>query len=383
MKRIISLMLLISCFIASAQNLQVQNMINYTRNKDYVKAKESADAAAQHESTRTSSKMWMNRGNVFKAIYSDTSKKVNDIDSEAQEKALEAYINCLKYDKDNIYKDDVKGSIVITGSAVNKKANYYKYNKQFEKAQYCYELLEQALPYDFDQGLKRQNVTKEYVMFGKYDLYQKAGNAQKAKEFADKLIEIKYKDPKIYTDMVNLSLTQKDTAAALAYIEKGKLLFEDNMDLITSELNIYLVRKKTDELKQKLVTAIELTPDNEILHFVLANLYKGTKQNEDAEKEYLKAIEINPNYEPANYNLAVLYYSAGKEWNDKLNALGYKDPKTKEYETKSNDNFKKAVTYFEASYDLTKDEGSKANTKKVLRQLCLRLGDNEKAEKYK
>ena len=383
MKKIIALLLLISCFIASAQNLQVQNMINYTRNKDYVKAKESADAAAQHESTKTSSKMWMNRGNVFKAIYSDTSKKVNDIDSEAQEKALEAYINCLKYDKDNIYKDDVKGSIVITGSAVNKKANYYKYNKQFDKAQYCYELLEQALPYDFDQGLKRQNVTKEYVMFGKYDLYQKAGNAQKAKEFADKLIEIKYKDPKIYTDMVNLSLTQKDTAAALAYIEKGKLLFEDNMDLITSELNIYLVRKKTDELKQKLVTAIELTPDNEILHFVLANLYKGTKQNEDAEKEYLKALEINPNYEPANYNLAVLYYSAGKEWNDKLNALGYKDPKTKEYETKSNDNFKKAVTYFETSYDLTKDEASKANTKKVLRQLCLRLGDGEKAEKYK
>ncbi len=323
--------------------------------------------------------MWMNRGHVYKAIYSDTSKKVRDIDPEAEEKALESYINCLKYDKDNVYKDEVKGDIVRSGAAVKRKADFYKYNKQYDKAIYCYELLEAALPYDFDSGLKRQNVTKEYVMYGKYDLYQRSGNSQKAKELADKLIEIKYKDPKIYTDMIALSFAQKDTAAALAYIDKGKILFEDNMDLITAELNIYIARKKTDELKAKLLAAIEISPDNEVLHFVLANLYKGTKQMDAAEKEYLKALELKPDYEPANYNLGVLYYSAGKDWNDKLNALPLKDPKTKDYEAKSNENFKKAVGYFETSYEVTKDP----NTKKVLRQLCLRLGETEKADKYK
>src|SRR5437870_5883931 len=93
---------------ASAQDIQVQNMVNYLRNKDYPKAKAAADLAAAHESTRGKAKTWMYRGNVYKAIY-DTSAR-DQLDTEAEEKALEAYVNCLKLDKDNVYKDDVKGN---------------------------------------------------------------------------------------------------------------------------------------------------------------------------------------------------------------------------------------------------------------------------------
>src|SRR6218665_1264869 len=243
----------------------------------------------------------------------------------------------------------------------------------------AYDLLETALPYDFDGGIKRNNITKEKLMYYRFQVYKLAGDVAKTKEGANKLIEIKYKDPQIYTDMVKISLMDKDTAAALSYIDKGKLMFEDNMDLITSELDIYIARKKTDVLKERLRSAIEVSPDNEVLHFVLANLYKGTNNFADAEKEYLKSIELKADYEPAVYNLGVLYYSSGKEWNDKLNALPPKDPKTKEYETKSNDYFKKAAGYFETSYEVTKDK----RTRQILRQLCLRLGETEKAEKYK
>lgn len=384
MKKIVAFLFILLVTGLFAQNMQVQNMSNYLRNKDYAKAKEAADAAAVHESTKTSAKMWMYRGNVYKAIYADTSKKVRDIDPMAEEKALDAYINCMKYDKDNIYKDNnnednIKGSLVSAAAATKRKAGFYVYNKEYDKALYCYDLLEQALPYDFDQGMKRQNITKEKIMYEKFELYKSAGNKEKTKEFANKLMDMKYKDPKIYTDMVKLSLLDKDTSSALNYIEKGKQMFEDNMSLIGTEIDIYMARKKTDVLAGKLKSAIELAPDNEVLHIVLADIYRKTGKFEDAEKEYQKALEIRPDSEPANYNLGVLYYSAGKEWNDKLNALPLKDPKTKEYEAKSNEYFKKSVGYFEASYDVTKD----AATKKILRQITLRLGDTEKAEKYK
>lgn len=379
MKKIITLLFLSFAIVAVSQNLQIQNMSNYLRSKDFDKAKVSADAAALHESTKTSSKMWLYRGNVFRAIYSDTSKKIRDLDLEAEEKALDAYINCLKYDKDVIYKEDAKGPLVMAAAATRNKANYYKQNKEFEKALYCFDLLEMSLPYDFDQGIKRNNITKEKLIFDKFEMYKYAANKEKTKEYANKLIDLKYKDARIYTDMVKISMLDKDTTSALAYIEKGKTMFEDNMDLITSELDIYIARKKTDVLKDKLKNAIEVSPDNEILHFVLANLYKGTNQIEDAEKEYLKAIELKSDYEPANYNLGVLYYSSGKDWNDKLNALSMKDPKAKDYEAKSNEYFKKAVSYFETSFEATKDK----KTKQILRQLCLRLGETEKAEKYK
>jgi tetratricopeptide (TPR) repeat protein len=355
-------------------------MVTAIRTKDFVKGKAAADAAAVHESTKGTAKMWMYRGDVYRAIYSDTSATVRKIDGEAEEKALEAYINCLKIDaKENVYKAEVKGSLVVSAAATSNKANYYKVNKDYIKAIFCYDLMESALPFDFDQGMKRNNITKEKILNYKFDLYRVSGNKEKTKEFADKLIAINYKDPKLFNEMVSMSLSDKDTAAALAYIDKGKILFEDNMDLITSELNIYMARKKTDVLKDKLKAAIDVSPDNEIYHFVLANLYKNTNQFSEAEKEYLKAIELKSDYEPAIYNLGVLYYSAGKEWNDKSNALSMKDPKIKEYETKSNDYFKKAVSYLENSYSISPDK----KTKQVLRQLCIRLGDSEKAEKYK
>lgn len=365
--------------VSLAQNIQIQNMINYLRSKEYDKAKASADAAAVHESTIKSAKMWMYRGNVYRAIYSDTSAKVRNIDVEAEEKALEAYINCLKNDKDNIYKDEMKGYLVMAAGATNNKAKGYIYNKEYDKALKCFDLLEQSIPFDFDGGIKRNNITKDKLMYSKFEMYKNSGDKAKTMEAANKLISIQYREPRLYTDMVRICMLDKDTASALGYIEKGKVLFEDNMDLITAELDIYIARNKTNELKDRLTKAIELSPDNEVLHLVLANLYQKTNQKDLAEKEYLEAIRIRPDYEPANYNLGVLYYNKGKDWNDKLNALSPKDPKNKEYENNVNESFKKAVVYFEASYEATKDK----RTKQTLRQLYLRLGDTEKAEKYK
>jgi len=307
-KPLILLVLVCISILSFGQNLQVQNMATAIRSKDYEKGKAAADAAAVHESTKGSAKMWMYRGKVYQAIYSDTSEKVRKIDAEAEEKALDAYVNCLKLDaKENIYKDEVKGALVVASAATSNKANFYKVNKDYTKALYCYDLLESALPFDFDQGMKRNNITKEKLLYNRYELNMIAGNKDKAREFANKLIEIRYKDPRVFTDMVQLSLKDKDTTGALSYIEKGKLMFEDNMDLIGAELDIYLARKKTDVLKDKLKAAIDVSPDNEVLHFVLANLYKNTNHFEDAEKEYLKSLELKSDYEPALYNLGVLY----------------------------------------------------------------------------
>jgi hypothetical protein len=381
MKRILTILLVALSPLVFAQKMQIQNMINYLRSKEYEKAKASADAAAVHDETKTSSKMWMNRGNVYKALASDTSQKVKALDPEAEEKALDAYTNCFKYDKDNIYKDDMDAvnSFVLSANRVDRKAVFYRDNKQYDAALKCYDLLDAAIASDSKDFLKKSNITKEKVMIGRLEVYKATGNKEKAKETADKLIDAKYNDAKIYNDMVRLSLDAKDTTQALAYIEKGKVAFPSNMNLITTELDIYLARKKTDVLKDKLNAAIALSPNNEMLHFVLANLYKTTNQFEEAEKEYKKTLELKTDYEPANYNLAVLYYSAAKDWNDKLNALPMKDPKAKEYEAKSNEYFKKAVGYFEASYAVTQDK----RTKQILRQICLRLGETEKAEKYK
>ena len=380
MKKIILFLFISYSALSFSQSMQVQNMFNYLRNKEYEKAKSSADAASIHETTKLSSKMWLYRGNVYKAIYSDTSKKVRDIDLAAEEKALEAYINCLKYDKDVIYKEDAKGPLVLTAAATRNKSNYYKQNKEFDNAIYCLELLELSLPFDFDQGIKRNNITKEKLLFDKFDLYKFAANKAKTIEYANKLIEANYKDSKIYTDMVKISLMDKDTSAALSYIEKGKIMFEDNMTLIGTEIDIFLARKKINELKDKLNKAIDLAPDNELLHAVLGQVYEKSGDLVNSEKEYLKALEIKPDYEIINFKLGAFYFNLAAEFNKKLNDLPPKETvKSKDYNEKIIDNFKKAIPFLEKAFESNPDKAYKQR----IFQAYSRLGETEKALKYK
>ncbi len=380
MKKIILFLFISYSALSFSQSMQVQNMFNYLRNKEYEKAKSSADAASIHETTKLSSKMWLYRGNVYKAIYTDTSKKVRDIDLAAEEKALEAYINCLKYDKDVIYKEDAKGPLVLTAAATRNKSNYYKQNKEFDNAIYCLELLELSLPFDFDQGIKRNNITKEKLLFDKFDLYKFAANKSKTIEYANKLIEANYKDSKIYTDMVKISLMDKDTSAALSYIEKGKIMFEDNMTLIGTEIDIFLARKKINELKDKLNKAIDLAPDNELLHAVLGQVYEKSGDLVNSEKEYLKALEIKPDYEIINFKLGAFYFNLAAEFNKKLNDLPPKETvKSKDYNEKIIDNFKKAIPFLEKAFESNPDKAYKQR----IFQAYSRLGETEKALKYK
>jgi tetratricopeptide (TPR) repeat protein len=380
MKKIILFLFISYSALSFSQSMQVQNMFNYLRNKEYEKAKSSADAASIHETTKLSSKMWLYRGNVYKAIYTDTSKKVRDIDLAAEEKALEAYINCLKYDKDVIYKEDAKGPLVLTAAATRNKSNYYKQNKEFDNAIYCLELLELSLPFDFDQGIKRNNITKEKLLFDKFDLYKFAANKAKTIEYANKLIEANYKDSKIYTDMVKISLIDKDTSAALSYIEKGKIMFEDNMTLIGTEIDIFLARKKINELKDKLNKAIDLAPDNELLHAVLGQVYEKSGDLVNSEKEYLKALEIKPDYEIINFKLGAFYFNLAAEFNKKLNELPPKETvKSKDYNEKIIDNFKKAIPFLEKAFESNPDKAYKQR----IFQAYSRLGETEKALKYK
>jgi hypothetical protein len=298
----------------------------------------------------------------------------------AQEKAVESYVTCLKNDKDNIYKDQMKGNLIVSASALDYKVKYYCSINDYDKAIKALDILETTLPYDFSEGLKRANITKDNLIFNHYKVYSLSGNKEKTAEYANKLIESKYKDPSIYTNMAKISLIDKDTAKALSYIEKGKLLFDDNIDLINQEINIYLAQKKTDLLKNKLLDAINLAPDNEVLHSVLANLYDKTNDQENAEKEYLKALEIKPEYEVANYNLGVLYFNIGNQWNQKLNDLPLdQTKKAKEYEAKAKEYFTKATVNLEKSYEVAPDKA----TKQRLKQLFTKLGNTEKAEKYK
>lgn len=385
MKKLVLLILFISFNTYFAQNFNIQNAANYLRNKELDKAKTAADAAVVHESTSNSAKAWMYRGKVYYALLSAKDEKHKNLDQEAAEKAVESFVKCFELDKkDKMYtnESDVKeGFIVSCSNLMYKATSLYRPNKEFDKTIRAFDILEQAVPFDPDQALKRNNITKEKLLFEKYKTCNIAGDLEKSKEYATQLYSIKYKDPSIYTSVSRLALSKGDTATALDFLHKGQSIFDDNIDLLNIEIEILSRQKKLNELKQKLIEAAEASPDNEAYHAVLANIYDKLGEKENAEKEYLKALELNPKNEPVLFNLAAYYFNTGNEWNKKLGNLPPKETqKAKEYEAKSNEYYKKATQYFEEYYALKPDDKA---VKQRLRQLYLRFGDTEKADKYK
>ncbi|MFL5753038.1 MAG: hypothetical protein ACJ76F_06500, partial [Bacteroidia bacterium] len=119
MRTFLTGVLIAGALAVNAQSNQVQNTINYLKNKELDKAKTAADLASVHENTSSSAKLWMYRGKVYQAIYEDKSEAVRKLDPEAEEKAVESFITSLKLDKDNIYKDEVTGLLVLSAGALN------------------------------------------------------------------------------------------------------------------------------------------------------------------------------------------------------------------------------------------------------------------------
>ncbi len=157
-----------------AQNFNVQNASNYLRNKEYDKAKAAADAAVVNESTSNSAKAWVYRGKIYYAILSSKDEKYKNLDQEAAEKAVESFVRCFELDENKIYRNesDVKeGFIISSNNLIYKATAIYRPNKEFDKVIKAIEILEKAVPFDLDEALKRNNITKEKLLYEKYKTY--------------------------------------------------------------------------------------------------------------------------------------------------------------------------------------------------------------------
>lgn len=385
-KGLIFLTLSLLIFNTIAQQNQVQNANNALRSGELDKAKKAIDLAAEHESTRNLNKMWYYRGKTYLGIYD--SKEFKNLDADAALKAVTSFINCLKGDKDNIYKDEVTGLLIASSIRLyNNGIDAYR-NSDFIKASLNLIAIFDAFPYDKDKTLTRSNITPESLNYDLYSISRDSKDIGKAKEYLQKLIDAKYKSPKIYIDMSRIFLSEKDTAKALQYIEMGRSLFDDDVKLINAELTLYIQQSKTDVLLEKINTAIASTPDNELLYYTQGLIYKDKKQNDKAEIAYKKVLELKPDHSDANFELGVLYFNRGVEWNNKASNLPLSDTKkVKEYDEKANSDFKNSIPYFEKAHELNPNDISIIQS---LMKAYRIIGDDakfnamkEKADKFK
>lgn len=381
MKKIILILFALAMALgADAQKNQVQNTSNALKFNELDKAKKAIDLAAEHEETRNSAKMWLLRGKTYLSI-AENKDKFKDLDAEAPEKAMTSFVNCIKADKDNIYTKEATDLLIPSSLKVyNKGIDMYK-SKDYEKSSALLSSLFDVFQYDKDKALQRNNITAESLNYDLYSVAMAARDNAKAKQYLQKLIDVKYKNPDIYMGMVRILLSEKDTVNALKYLDMGRSIFDDNQKLITAQVNLYIQMGKTDALLSKLDEAIASAPDNELLYYTQGLIYKDKNMVDKAEASYKKAIELKSDYFDANFELGALYFNRGMEFGKQASDLPVSESKkAKELDNKADADFKLAIAYLEKAHEINSSDLTVVTS---LKKLYARTGDTEKFKAMK
>lgn len=350
---------LLAVFVSTglfAQGYKVESVRMILEDPDQSVAKDLkacvADIETAKENPKTSNdpKMWYYRGLTYYMIYATGDEAIRKEYPKAVYTATESFYKAMENDAKNKYTENSKFYLLNCAIGLyNEGINAYK-DQEYNKAIEDFGQVTEIIQYDDKGELKRKNVTPEVMYQYSYYAAQAAGDYKKAKEYINKLIAMNFNDVKIYVDMANILLIEKDTAGALAYLDKGKLVKENDKNLMNMELDIYLKQGKSKVLIDKLSKAIEEDPENKVYYFARAVSYEALQQADKAEADYKKAVELDPAYYDAYYNLGVMYINRCNPIIEKLEKV-YTAKEIDPLEAQIDKNYKTAIGYFEKAFE--------------------------------
>jgi len=408
------LILLLSTGMSYAQSSKRTSAHNaledFKRDKDPAslkKAKDFIDMASQHAETGVEAKTWNMRGEIYLTAYaaallSEDEKQKDEKDAAKKnmvsyvnvpiadlQTAYESYVKTRDLDKKKVYTDEINKGLFIIGTHFENKGRADYNNKKaleaggsFEK---CFEI-------SVLNG-KMDTATLNYAALA----YRVGGDAAKAKSIYQKLIDLGYGKGKTISILGTLLMNEKDTAAARKVISAGRVKYPTDMELLTTETNLFLMAHKNKEALANLKQVIEKNPNDAQLNLVVASVFDNMANPKDAddkelpkpaeydqyytqsESYYKKAIELKPDYFDALYNLGVLYNNQGVIMYNKANNIKNKAEADKEG-NKADEIFKMAIPYLEKAHSVNpKDK----NTMRSLKQLYAKTAQQEKYDKIK
>ncbi len=177
--------------------------------------------------------------------------------------------------------------------------------------------------------------------------------------------------------------TQENFLKSIEFLDKAKLINENDINLILLESNIRWEMGEVDTYQSLISKALEIEPNNVDLIFNLGvvNADKGNFDN--AISYYDNAIEIDPNYTKAYLNAAALILEKEGPMIEEMNSLGMSTADYNRYDElkiERENLYKNAIPYLEKVYNLENDNISAART---LKNIYSALGDTEQENKYK
>ena len=260
-------------------------------------AKGEIDAAIEIEKQRQKANTWLIRGDVYAAI----AKGFLDLDSEAIEKAIEAYdkIGTEVSTKDiTIITNTNAGRQNLSSFFINKAITALQgsNNPNYEEAFDAFNLSLRVNPEDtlglLYGGFVAEQLQKYDVALSFYDKLMKRNvlNSKNSNTIYQNSVNILYQNCAVFGECDSFERTT-------SLINKAKKLFPENNYYPSVEINIAMRLDKVDEARQKIDERLSTDPDNPSLHFNRAVLYYNlglalTDRNDFTDKEKLDTLDI-------------------------------------------------------------------------------------------
>jgi tetratricopeptide (TPR) repeat protein len=355
-----------------AQKNNVQNAFRALEKEKIEEAVNYIELAATNSSTANDVKMHNYRGKIYFEVYSNDEFKA--LDDMAILKCAESWEIVYNHPKAKKWfdKDELTNNITKAGVGLfNKGVEMYN-KKNFDASKKIFNKIFDLLPLS-EENLQRSNVTKESIWLNLFYVSYAEKNNSESKEYLQKLIDVNYQDPQIYSYYSNILVEEGKQDEALEILKTGREFFDTDVNLIIAELNYYLGQEDFLKAEELLTLAVQEDPNNHQLFFALGSSYDNLGNFEKAENAYKEAVDIKPDFYDALYNLGVMYYNKG---GDMLkNANNIKDFKKYEIEkNKADETMLKGLPYIEKCYAIEPDD---KNILLVLKELYYRNGNDE------
>ncbi len=353
---------------AFAQKNKRTSAYMYQKNGESAKAMEAINEAIKHPKTIQDAKTWLYRGVIYLSIATSEDPEVKALEPNAAAVAFESLVKCKEYD----VKDDFDGERTLYFSQLNNVFyaqaadgwNEGKYDQAIENFIYSFNIAEAEGRFDtmvaYNVGMSAVN----------------AENFPVAVEYFEKCIAVEYTDPKVFVQMSRAYKKLGDTTAAFNALATGRASNPGEMALMLEEAQLFLDTKQDDKLRQSMIEAIELDPENANYYVILGQTYDNEGAYDIALEHYNKAVELGADDANIYYNIGAIYNNQGKVLIDSASNLPL--DKVKEYDelnAQGIEILKQGLPFFEKALERNPED---VYTLSALKNLYIQLKMNDK-----
>lgn len=366
------------------------------------------DEAFATDEAKASGKAWLTKGTIFNELSNaDISKKflsATPISLNNPNAALTAYEALMKSiellenggDKKKAYKAliETEGHLHNTGIFMYQEQKFAEAFANFDAETTASKMI---IAGEQKSRLEDPAFMSDHILTTAVSGYY-AKNYEGAKPYLMKMYEAGGAEPFVYEALYNMN-SETDEAAAIKYLEEGRVAHPADQGLMFAEINYYLKKGEIENLVTKLEKAAEMEPDNMSITVTLGSVYdqlsvKSAEAGDDAKsKEYFdkammtynNVIAKEPTNFDATYSIGALYYNKAASMTEGLNKLAddYSKAGTAKYNEMKKDMdalFMEAMPHFLAAEKINPTDG---NTLIALKEIYARSNQLDKSAEYK